>query len=105
RILLAHALATPPERLTLLLREPLPPGADAALGPLLAARAARQPVAQIIGHRLFWGRRFRVTRDTLDPRPETETLIACALAAPFSQVLDLGTGTGAILLTLLAERR
>jgi release factor glutamine methyltransferase len=45
-----------------------------------------------------------VTRDVLDPRPETETLVALALAEPFTRVLDLGTGSGCILVSLLAER-
>jgi release factor glutamine methyltransferase len=44
---------------------------------------ARQPVAQITGRRLFWGLSFRVTPDTLDPRPETEALVAEALQVPF----------------------
>ncbi|MEY3306636.1 MAG: peptide chain release factor N(5)-glutamine methyltransferase, partial [Pseudomonadota bacterium] len=70
----------------------------------VAARIARQPVSQIVGGRQFWGRWFRVTPDVLDPRPETETLIAAALGGAFSRVLDLGTGSGAILITLLAER-
>ncbi|MCC6520333.1 MAG: peptide chain release factor N(5)-glutamine methyltransferase, partial [Tabrizicola sp.] len=67
----------------------------------LVARIARQPVAQITGRRLFWGLSFRVTRDVLDPRPETETLVAEALKVPFLKVLDLGTGTGCILLSCL----
>lgn len=98
RLLLAHAMDVAPDRLMLMSGDPAPD-----LEALLAAREARQPVSQIIGHRLFWGRNFRVTRDTLDPRPETETLIALALERPFASVLDLGTGTGAILLTLMAE--
>jgi release factor glutamine methyltransferase len=54
--------------------------------------------------REFWGRRFRVTPAVLDPRPETETLVAAALEGPpVRRVLDLGTGSGCILLTLLAE--
>ncbi len=67
----------------------------------ISARAARQPVAQITGRRLFWGLPFRVTADTLDPRPETEMLVAEAVAQPFHKVLDLGTGTGCILLSCL----
>jgi release factor glutamine methyltransferase len=58
----------------------------------------------LIGQRQFWGRTFRVTPDVLDPRPDTETLIAAALEVPFGTVLDLGTGSGCILLTLLLER-
>lgn len=104
RRLLAHAMAIDPARLTLHLPDPLPPEAAARFEAALAARAARQPVGQIVGERLFWGRRFRVTRDTLDPRPETEGLIEAALAEPFATVLDLGTGTGCIAVTLLAER-
>jgi len=104
RHLLAFAMGLAPDRLTLHLPDDLSPDAQTRLEAALIARAARQPVAQIIGHRLFWGRPFRVTCDTLDPRPETETLIALALTAPFTHPLDLGTGTGAILLTLLAER-
>ena len=61
-------------------------------------------MAQITGRRLFWGRSFQVSRDTLDPRPETEILVQAALAQPFAKVLDLGTGTGCILLSLLADR-
>ncbi|QPH53912.1 peptide chain release factor N(5)-glutamine methyltransferase [Pontivivens ytuae] len=70
----------------------------------IAARTRRQPVAQILGRRAFWGRDFEVTPDVLDPRPETETLIEAALAGPTPRrILDLGTGSGAILATLLAE--
>ena len=104
RALLAHALGLPPDRLTLHLPEVVPPGAEARLAAALAARLARQPVAQIIGTRLFWGRAFRVTPDVLDPRPETECLVAAALEHPFGTVLDLGTGSGCILLSLLADR-
>lgn len=101
RALLAHAMKVAPDRLVLHLGDPAP---VAALEPLVAARLSRQPVSQITGRRLFWGRVFRVTPDVLDPRPETEVLVAEALRMPFARVLDLGTGSGCILLTLLAER-
>lgn len=103
RILLAHVLGLAPERLTLHLGDPLSATAEAAYGDALAARVRRQPVSQIVGQRLFWRRSFRVTPDVLDPRPETEVLVAVALEEPFARVADLGTGSGAILLTLLAE--
>ncbi|TKA94001.1 peptide chain release factor N(5)-glutamine methyltransferase, partial [Cereibacter changlensis] len=98
------ALRLEPDRLTLHLQDLLAPEAATRFETALAAREARQPVSQITGTRLFWGRSFRVTRDVLDPRPETETLIETALETPFASLLDLGTGSGAILLTLLAER-
>lgn len=104
RLLLAHAAGLSPDRLTLHLGDPLDPDMSARLDRALAARLARRPVSQIVGGRLFWGRWFTVTGDVLDPRPETETLIAAALERPFLRVLDLGTGSGAIVLTLLAER-
>ncbi|WGH79010.1 peptide chain release factor N(5)-glutamine methyltransferase [Jannaschia ovalis] len=71
---------------------------------LVARRAAREPVSHLTGRRAFWRHEFEVTPDVLDPRPETETLVAAALAAPFARLLDLGTGSGCILCSLLAER-
>jgi release factor glutamine methyltransferase len=104
RLLLAEAVGVPADRLNLYMDQGLDAAEQARFETLVAARAARQPVAQILGRRMFWGRWFKVTRDVLDPRPETETLIAAALEARFARVLDLGTGSGAIVLSLLAER-
>jgi release factor glutamine methyltransferase len=101
RVLLAHALGIGHDRLTLKLQDEMTPPQEAMYDAALAARRARQPVAQITGRRLFWGLSFRVTRDVLDPRPETETLVAEALSRPFLKVLDLGTGSGCILLSCL----
>jgi release factor glutamine methyltransferase len=82
------------------------PGAEerARFEAAVARRAARVPLSQITGSRDFWGRAFRVTPDVLDPRPETETLVAAALEGPApGRLLDLGTGSGCLLVTLLAE--
>lgn len=103
RWLLAHMMGFAPDRLVLHMQDEVGAHAATRFDTALTAREARQPVAQIVGERLFWGRRFRVTREVLDPRPETESLIALALAEPFGSVLDLGTGSGAIALTLMAE--
>lgn len=74
------------------------------LSDAISARLERQPVSQIIGKRAFWTHEFKVTPDVLDPRPDTETLVEAALTHPFETVLDIGTGSGCILLSLLAER-
>ena len=68
-------------------------------------RCASEPVSRIVGSREFYGREFQVTPAVLDPRADTETLIAAALplARGKCRILDLGTGSGAIIVTLLAE--
>jgi release factor glutamine methyltransferase len=104
RLLLSHALGLSSDRLIMAMQDPVPDSAEARLASMIEARCNRQPISQIIGRRQFWGRDFVVTPDVLDPRPETEVLIAAALSAPFTRVLDLGTGSGAILVTLLSER-
>jgi release factor glutamine methyltransferase len=104
RALLAEAVGIARDRLTLHLGEDLEPGAAVRFAALIARRAAREPVAKILGRRVFWGRDFEVTADVLDPRPETECLVAEALAGPKPlTLLDLGTGSGILAVTLLAE--
>ncbi|RWR09361.1 peptide chain release factor N(5)-glutamine methyltransferase [Paenirhodobacter populi] len=104
RRLLAHVLGLAPERLLLAMQDEISPDQQAAFEAATDARTARRPVSQITGLRRFWGLDFRVTRDTLDPRPETEILVEAALEEPFATVLDLGTGTGCILVSLLHDR-
>ena len=71
---------------------------------LLEKRLKFQPISQIIGQRYFWKSKFLVTPDVLDPRPDTETLIEHTLSlGKFNRILDLGTGSGCILLSLLNE--
>jgi release factor glutamine methyltransferase len=102
--ILAAVLGVEPSRLRAMDDGDLTPAEAERLWQGIAARSQRQPVAQIAGFRDFYAHRFKVTRDTLDPRPETEALIEAALALPWTSVLDMGTGTGAILISLLAAR-
>lgn len=104
RMLLAHAASVDATRITLIAPEDLAPDIAERFDQLVSLRAVRVPVSHLIGQREFYGRRFKVSGDVLDPRPETETLIEVALAEPYGSVLDLGTGSGCILVTLLAER-
>ncbi len=80
--------------------------ASQRLEAMLEARCRRLPMAQVIGRRGFWEHEFAVTADTLTPRPETELLVEAALARVDGErplrLLDLGTGTGCLLLSLLA---
>lgn len=77
-------------------------GAD--LADLVARRATHEPFSHIAGRRAFWNHDFFVSGDVLDPRADTETLVEVALSLPFDTVLDLGTGSGCILCSLLSER-
>jgi release factor glutamine methyltransferase len=104
RLLMAAALEVAPGRLTLYMPDPLPEAARARARTLAERRAAGEPVSHLLGFREFYGRRFAVDGRVLDPRPETEVLVVEALRHDFAEVLDLGTGSGCILVTLLAER-
>ena len=104
RVLLAHAAKIDASGITLIGPDDISDEISERYENMIRLREARVPVSHLIGEREFYGRRFKVSRDVLDPRPDTETLIEAALAEPFATVLDIGTGSGCILITLLAER-
>jgi release factor glutamine methyltransferase len=111
RVLLCHAAGLAHESYIARAREALPAAAGPRLEAALARRLKHEPVARIVGTREFYGRSFVLGKDTLDPRPDTETLIEAALDIVRERgwqekplkLLDLGTGSGCILVILLAE--
>ncbi|MCG8588113.1 MAG: peptide chain release factor N(5)-glutamine methyltransferase [Proteobacteria bacterium] len=108
--LLAHALGTTRLKLYVEFEKPVLEEERARFRELVRRRAAeRVPVSQLLGEKEFWSLPFQVTPDVLTPRPDTETLVEAALAlAPETEaplrILDLGTGSGAIALSLATER-
>lgn len=106
-VLLRHVLGIDRTRLFLRLGEPLPIEAEQRFLALVEERTRREPVAYLVGEREFMGLPFAVGRGVLVPRPETEILVEWALRflthRPSGVVLDIGTGSGAIALSLAAH--
>jgi len=110
RLLIAHALYLTRADLVTNPNRQLTEPETAAIDALIARRKNREPVARILGLREFWGLPFGLNEATLDPRPDSETLIETTLKSlrlgPWAlspNILDLGTGTGCLLLALLHE--
>src|SRR5581483_10479527 len=78
------------------------------LDAMVVRRCAHEPISRILGRKEFWSLSFTVTPATLDPRPDSETLVGAVLGeigdrAQLLCIIDLGTGTGCLLLALLSE--
>ncbi len=110
RLLTAHALDMTPADLVVGEAQALAEDAICRIDGLCNRRLAGEPVARIVGYREFWGLRLRLSPATLEPRPDTETLVETVIgrlqdgglrSAPL-KIADLGTGSGAILLALLS---
>lgn len=108
RLLLEHAIGVPANEIATG-KIAMSPKTAELFSSFLLRRCRHEPFAYITGTREFWSLRFEVSHDVLIPRPETETLIEAALRefpnliAPL-RVLDLGTGSGCLLLAFLSER-
>jgi release factor glutamine methyltransferase len=107
RLLLQHASGLAYERIVAEPDAPIADGEVQLLDILVQRRLAFEPVSRIVGEREFYGRSFVVTPDVLDPRADTETLIMAILPLiaghPVLRILDLGTGSGILAITLLSE--
>lgn len=108
RLILGHVLAVGPEVILGYPERPVDPTMRNEIDRLVAERVARRPLSQILGRREFWSLDLEISPFVLTPRPETETLIEVVRhARPDTDaaltMLDLGTGSGALLLALLSE--
>ena len=104
RLLMAFVLGFEPHQVSLHGDAMLDVDQGVAFTAAVKLRASRVPISHILGYRDFFETRFILTSDVLDPRPETEQLVSHALSESFETVLDLGTGSGCILLSLLAKQ-
>lgn len=105
RVLLAHVMGRTKEFFIMHPEQPLSDAERMRFLELVQQAQQGCPIAYLVGYKAFWGRDFRVTPEVLIPRPDTETLIECALALsprPAS-ILDMGTGSGCIAITLALE--
>jgi release factor glutamine methyltransferase len=108
RLVVALALGVEPGVVLGYPERPLDATAQARLVALTTRRAAREPYARLAGRRQFWSLDLAISPDTLDPRPDSETLVEAALAllpdrAARLRLVDFGTGSGCLLLALLSE--
>jgi release factor glutamine methyltransferase len=106
QVLVAHLLGVDRAYLATHPMRVLTESEDARIDSVVARRSMGHPVAYLMGRREFYSRSFAVSPDVLIPRPETETLVEAAIArlAPRASCLDLGTGSGAVGLTIACER-
>ena len=103
RILTAFAFEIPISELSLKINQQVSEKIIVELEKLILRRINREPISKILGRRDFWGRTFSINENVLDPRGDTETLIDFVIEKPVKSVLELGTGSGAIAVTLACE--